>query len=83
MFGPACCDNPPGISSGEESGQIKKLASLNSYVSGNPDSKLAVLLISDAYGYEAPKLRKIADKVAAAGYYVVVPDMFFGGSLYS
>ncbi|KAL9995390.1 putative dienelactone hydrolase, alpha/Beta hydrolase [Helianthus debilis subsp. tardiflorus] len=78
MFGPACCDNPPGISSGEESGQIKKLASLNSYVSGNPDSKLAVLLISDAYGYEAPKLRKIADKVAAAGYYVVVPDMFFG-----
>ncbi|KAJ0677301.1 putative dienelactone hydrolase, alpha/Beta hydrolase [Helianthus annuus] len=78
MSGPACCDNPPGVSSGEESGQIKKIASLNSYVSGNPDSKLAVLLISDIYGYEAPKLRKIADKVAAAGYYVVVPDMFFG-----
>ncbi|KAL9995389.1 putative dienelactone hydrolase, alpha/Beta hydrolase [Helianthus debilis subsp. tardiflorus] len=78
MSGPACCDNPPGVSSGEESGQIKKIASLNSYVSGNPDSKLAVLLISDIYGYEAPKLRIIADKVAAAGYYVVVPDMFFG-----
>ncbi|MFS7910126.1 putative dienelactone hydrolase [Helianthus anomalus] len=90
MSGPACCDNPPGVSSGEESGQIKKIASFNFYVSDNPDSKLAVLLISDIYGtevaiffntqfsYEAPKLRKIADKVAAVGYYVVAPDMFFG-----
>ncbi|KAD2394105.1 hypothetical protein E3N88_41082 [Mikania micrantha] len=71
MSGPECCENPPVTSSGGESGDIKQIASLKSYVSGNLDSKLAVLLISDVYGYEAPKLRKIADKLAYAGYYVV------------
>ncbi|KAC9372044.1 hypothetical protein E3N88_45940 [Mikania micrantha] len=78
MSGPECCENPPGTSSGGESGEIKQIASLKSYVSGNPDSKLGVLLIYDVYGYEAPKLRKIADKLASAGYYAVVPDCFFG-----
>ncbi|KAK1414148.1 hypothetical protein QVD17_29889 [Tagetes erecta] len=78
MSGPECCSNPPEFSSGDDSGQIKQIASLNSYVSGNPNSKTAVILISDVYGYKAPKLRKIADKIAyAAGYYVVVPDFFF------
>ncbi|KAK9060585.1 hypothetical protein SSX86_021291 [Deinandra increscens subsp. villosa] len=78
MSGPECCENPPGISSGDQSGEIKQIASLNSYVTGNLNSKTAVLLVSDVYGYEAPKLREIADKVASAGYYVVVPDFFFG-----
>ncbi|KAL9997843.1 putative dienelactone hydrolase, alpha/Beta hydrolase [Helianthus debilis subsp. tardiflorus] len=83
MSGPECCKNPPAISSGGESGEVLQIASLNSYVSGKPDSKIAVLLVSDVYGYEAPKLRQVADKVASAGYYAVVPDFFNGDPMTS
>ncbi|KAK9933500.1 hypothetical protein M0R45_020697 [Rubus argutus] len=34
--------------------------------------------ISDVFGYESQNLRKLADKVAAAGFFVVVPDFFYG-----
>ncbi|KAL6527637.1 hypothetical protein OROMI_029448 [Orobanche minor] len=78
MSGPQCCDNPPTLSPSSGVGSVIELGGLKTYVSGPPDSKLAVLLVSDIYGYEAPNLRKIADKVGAAGFYVVVPDFFYG-----
>ncbi|XP_076925333.1 endo-1,3;1,4-beta-D-glucanase-like isoform X1 [Bidens hawaiensis] len=81
MSGPQCCENPPAASSGGESGEVLQIASLNSYVSGNPDSKTAVLLVTDVFGYGAPKLRQLADKIASAGYYVVAPDFFHGDPL--
>ncbi|KAK9287688.1 hypothetical protein L1049_016126 [Liquidambar formosana] len=78
MSGPQCCENPPSLSFSCGSGHVEQIGGLNSYVTGPPDSKLAILLVSDIFGYEAPNLRKLADKVAAAGYYVVVPDFFYG-----
>ncbi|KAL8235197.1 hypothetical protein R6Q59_021297, partial [Mikania micrantha] len=48
MSGPECCSNPPA-SSGSGSGEVLQIASLNSYVSGNSDSEIAVLLVSDVY----------------------------------
>ncbi|KAG2407140.1 Endo-1,3-1,4-beta-D-glucanase protein [Vigna angularis] len=78
MSGPQCCSNPPLLNPNAGAGHVEKLAGLDSYVAGSSNSNLTVILISDIYGYEAPNLRKIADKVAAAGYYVVVPDFFFG-----
>ncbi|GKE44396.1 alpha/beta hydrolase fold protein, partial [Tanacetum coccineum] len=79
MSGPQCCENPPtsGSSTGEN-GRIEEIGGLKSYTSGSLASKLAVVLIADIHGYEAPKLRLIADKVAAAGFHVVVPDFFYG-----
>ncbi|GKC19324.1 endo-1,3;1,4-beta-D-glucanase-like protein isoform X2, partial [Tanacetum coccineum] len=91
MSGPQCCENPPtsGSSAGEN-GRIEEIGGLKSYTSGSLASKLAVVLIADIHGtffadlsfsvfrYEAPKLRLIADKVAAIGFYVVVPDFFYG-----
>ncbi|KAK3008246.1 hypothetical protein RJ639_015358 [Escallonia herrerae] len=78
MSGPQCCENPPILSSSSGAGHEEELGGLQSYISGSPDSSLAVLLVSDIYGYEAPTLRKLADKVAAAGFYVVVPDFLRG-----
>ncbi|KAF3638420.1 hypothetical protein FXO38_23232 [Capsicum annuum] len=78
MSGPECCENPPALSSRSGHGSVLELGGFNTYVSGPPTSKHAILFVSDVYGYEAPNLRKLADKVAAAGYYVVVPDFLCG-----
>ncbi|RZC92402.1 hypothetical protein C5167_004009 [Papaver somniferum] len=73
-----CTKNPPALISSSGYGHVEEIGGLKAYVSGSLDSKLRILLISDFFGYEAPNLRKLADKVAAAGYYVVVPDFFHG-----
>ncbi|XP_057524465.1 endo-1,3;1,4-beta-D-glucanase-like isoform X2 [Amaranthus tricolor] len=79
--GNQCSHNyPPALnaSSGVGNGHAQVIGGLNSYVSSFSSSLFAIILISDVFGYEAPKLRKLADKVAAAGYYVVVPDVLHG-----
>lgn len=78
MLGPHCTDNAPTLSSKCGAGNIQELGGLQTYVTGDQDSKLAILLAADAFGYEAPKLRSLADKVAASGFLVVVPDLFHG-----
>ncbi|KAI3927812.1 hypothetical protein MKW98_023413 [Papaver atlanticum] len=78
MSGAQCCENPPTLSSSSGNGCVQQLGGLQTYVSGSLDSKLGILLVSDIFGYEAPNLRNLADKVAAAGFYVVVPDFLHG-----
>ncbi|XP_010532693.1 PREDICTED: endo-1,3;1,4-beta-D-glucanase-like [Tarenaya hassleriana] len=75
---PQCLENPPNLDPNSGSGHVTKIGGLKAYVSGSSHSKRGIILVSDVYGYEAPNLRKIADKVAAAGFYAVVPDYFFG-----
>jgi len=76
-----CLENPPSLSSTSGLGSVQEIGGLKAYVTGPQDSKLAILLISDVFGYEAPNLRKLADKVAANGFLVVVPDFFYGDPL--
>ncbi|XP_048333163.2 endo-1,3;1,4-beta-D-glucanase-like [Ziziphus jujuba] len=78
MAGPHCCSNPPTLDPSYGVGSVEEFGGISSYVTGDPRSKLAVLLVSDAFGYEAPNLRKLADKAAAAGFFVVVPDFLHG-----
>lgn len=46
--------------------------------SNNPSAKAAVIFAPDVFGFDAPLLRKLVDKVAAAGFYAVSPDFFNG-----
>ncbi|KAJ4831168.1 hypothetical protein Tsubulata_025740 [Turnera subulata] len=79
MAGPQCCTNPPTMIPGYGDGSVIELGGITTYITGSSSpSSPAILLASDAYGYEAPKLRKLADNVAAAGFYVVVPDLLRG-----
>lgn len=74
-----CLENPPNLNSGIHGvGTVLELGGLQSYVTGPSNSKLALILISDIFGYEAPMLRILADKVSATGYLVVVPDLLYG-----
>ncbi|XXG83420.1 hypothetical protein AAC387_Pa10g1179 [Persea americana] len=78
MASSQCCENPPALISACGVGTVEQLGGLKTYVTGSSDSKLVILLISDVFEYEAPNLRKLADKFAASGFYVVVPDFLYG-----
>ncbi|PKA50454.1 Endo-1,3(4)-beta-D-glucanase [Apostasia shenzhenica] len=82
MAGSQCCENPPALSSSSGHGTVvESFGGLKSYIAGSANSKAAILLVSDVFGFEAPNLRKLADKTAATGFFVVVPD-FFNGDYY-
>ncbi|XP_066362204.1 endo-1,3;1,4-beta-D-glucanase isoform X2 [Miscanthus floridulus] len=79
MASSQCCDNPPALNPASGEGKVvDSFGGLKAYVAGPEDSKAAVVLVADVFGFEAPILRKIADKVASSGYFVVVPDLFHG-----
>ncbi|KAG5627945.1 hypothetical protein H5410_013163 [Solanum commersonii] len=69
MSGHECCENPPNYLSGGGggAGHVQQLGGFNCYLSGPVDSTQAVILVSDVF-----------DKVAEAGFYVVVPDFLRG-----
>ncbi|XP_066368344.1 endo-1,3;1,4-beta-D-glucanase-like [Miscanthus floridulus] len=75
-----CLDNPLDMTTtGAEAGHTAHdFHGVEAYLTGSRRAHRAIVLGSDYYGFEAPKLREIADQVAALGYYVVVPDLLHG-----
>ncbi|KAM0948941.1 putative dienelactone hydrolase, alpha/Beta hydrolase [Dioscorea sansibarensis] len=79
MASSQCCENPPTLNPSAGAGSVlEDFGGLRGYVTGDPESNRAVILASDVFGFESPNLRKIADKVAASGFFVVVPDLIYG-----
>ena len=54
MSGPQCCSNPPTLNPNAGAGHVEHLGGLSTYVSGSPNSKLAILLITDVFGTYLP-----------------------------
>ncbi|KAK9929853.1 hypothetical protein M0R45_026929 [Rubus argutus] len=59
ISGPQCCSNPPIINRSCGSDSAEKYGGLNVYVTGSTNAKIAILLISDVFGYGAPNLRSV------------------------
>ncbi|KAL3727404.1 hypothetical protein ACJRO7_032173 [Eucalyptus globulus] len=81
MSSSQCFENPPDLSSTCGAGRVEELAGLKTYVTGPSDSKCAIILIADVFGIEPISwilILKLADKVASAGFLVVVPDFLYG-----
>ncbi|KAK6930037.1 hypothetical protein RJ641_004131 [Dillenia turbinata] len=52
-----CYENPPALDSTCGAGNVDELGGFKTYVTGPTDSKLAIVLVSDVFGFEAPRLR--------------------------
>jgi len=50
MSSPQCFENPPKLTPDYGAGTVQELGGLKTYVTGASDSKLAILLIADAFG---------------------------------
>ena len=77
----ACCD--PGSASSSPAhlsspaGREVKLGGVDCY-SVNEQSKAVVIYSSDIFGWRFANNRQNANQIAAAGFHVVIPDMFDG-----
>lgn len=76
--------NPPGkccvegfLHEGNPQGKLCELFGFKTYVSGQ-ESKRIVVILSDIYGIKFINAQLIADSIARAGYYVLMPDILQG-----
>jgi len=62
---------------------VEAIGELDCYVAGEPAGALraAIVVMYDVYGLNGGHARGVCDELAAAGYYVVMPDFFRGGTI--
>ncbi|PQQ16103.1 endo-1 3 [Prunus yedoensis var. nudiflora] len=76
MAGPQCCSNPPILNPSYGVDSAEKLGGLNVYAAGSLTPSLP-LFLSLMFLVPAYTSKKLAEKVAAAGFFVVVPNFFY------
>jgi len=60
-------------------GKYVKIGEIDTYSVGSGTN--AIVLLTDVFGYKFSNIQKIADTYAAAGFRVVVPDLFAGDAV--
>lgn len=82
----SCCPSTrvPALTKSEDykaKGAQIDLDGLDVYEVGSVESKKAILVLADIFGCHSGRHKGIADQLAAAGYYVVMPDLFHGAPI--
>jgi dienelactone hydrolase len=72
---PGGCCTPPPPADYEGKGKEESWEGIDVYTVGSSVSYSAVLFITDVYGWRVPQTRYLADKIAAHGHYVAIPDL--------
>ncbi|KAF2104061.1 alpha/beta-hydrolase [Rhizodiscina lignyota] len=77
---PGSCCISGVMHDGESIGEFKDIAGTETYLSYPPDKKTeyGIVYICDAFGMQFVNNRLLADSMAHAGYFVVMPDIFHG-----
>lgn len=63
-----------------------KLGPVEAYISEptaakDKEAKRAILFVTDVFGHDSNNAQLLADQFASEGYYVIVPDLFYGDSI--
>ncbi|QKX55385.1 uncharacterized protein TRUGW13939_02478 [Talaromyces rugulosus] len=79
----ARCCTLGSLHEGVAKGEIKDIGNISTYFSYPPDKSTenAILILSDVIGHRFINTQLIADQFAAAGYFVVLPDLFYGDTV--
>lgn len=78
---PGKCCIKATLHDGTPAGSTEKLGGIDCYLTGDKTSKKAVLMLTDVFGLELKNNLLVADAMAQAGYFVVIPDLFYGEPL--
>ncbi|KAJ1860251.1 hypothetical protein LPJ73_001455 [Coemansia sp. RSA 2703] len=73
-FPAACCNTPPVKANYTSKGTKGKIGDLDCYFAGPSDSKRAIMINYDVFGYHANVLQ-LSDILGSLGYHVVLPDI--------
>ena len=77
-----CCLKVGSFDKGTPAGKIEKLGGRDTYITGDRNSKSAVLFVADVFGLSLNNNRVLADKIArGTGGAVYLPDYFDGEDL--
>jgi len=61
-----------------QTGKEEKIGDLDIYIVGSTSATKAVILAYDIFGFKQVNTRKFADKLAAKGFFTIMPDFLRG-----